>query len=140
MKMRVKTYSTTDPGVTRRETDHRAVARRAAADGIVLLKNENGLLPLKKGAKVALYGSGANRTVKGGTGSGDVNERERVTVYQGLLNAGITVTTEKWIADYDAAYQKAREDWREFLLAEGGKDMMNCLLLPPLYHARRTAH
>ena len=125
MKMRVKTYSTTDPGVTRRETDHRAVARRAAADGIVLLKNENGLLPLKKGAKVALYGSGANRTVKGGTGSGDVNERERVTVYQGLLNAGITVTTEKWIADYDAAYQKAREDWREFLLAEGGKDMMN---------------
>ena len=27
MKMRVKTYSTTDPGVTRRETDHRAVAR-----------------------------------------------------------------------------------------------------------------
>ncbi len=125
MKLRVKTYSTTDPGVTRRETDHRAVARRAAADGIVLLKNENGLLPLKKGAKVALYGSGANRTVKGGTGSGDVNERERVTVYQGLLNAGITVTTEKWIADYDAAYQKAREDWREFLLAEGGKDMMN---------------
>ena len=87
MKLRVKTYSTTDPGVTRRETDHRAVARRAAADGIVLLKNENGLLPLKKGAKVALYGSGANRTVKGGTGSGDVNERERVTVYQGLLNA-----------------------------------------------------
>ena len=65
------------------------------------------------------------RAVKGGTGSGDVNERERVTVYQGLLNAGITVTTEKWIADYDAAYQKAREDWREFLLAEGGKDMMN---------------
>ncbi len=135
MKMRVKTYSTTDPGVTRRETDHRAVARRAAADGIVLLKNENGLLPLKKGAKVALYGSGANRTVKGGTGSGDVNERERVTVYQGLLNAGITVTTEKWIAGPGglAGVPAGRR-------RQGHDELFPCLLLPSLYHARRTAH
>lgn len=125
MKPRVKTYSTTDPSVTQRELDNRAVARRAAAAGIVLLKNENHLLPLKKGKKIALYGSGANRTIKGGTGSGDVNERERVTVYQGLVNAGVEVTTTRWITDYDATYQKAREDWRDFLLAEGGKDMMN---------------
>lgn len=33
---------------------------------------------------MALYGAGAGRTIKGGTGSGDVNERERVSVFQGM--------------------------------------------------------
>ena len=59
------------------EQPHRALAREAAGEGIVLLKNE-GLLPLRKDSKIALYGAGASRTVKGGTGSGDVNERHSV--------------------------------------------------------------
>ena len=61
---------TTDNTVTKRELDNRKVARRAAAEGMVLLKNE-GILPLKEGTKIALYGVGASRTIKGGTGSGD---------------------------------------------------------------------
>ena len=69
---------TTDPKVQPWETEQRKVARRAAAEGIVLLKNEDNLLPLKAGSNVALYGAGAGRTIKGGTGSGDVNERENV--------------------------------------------------------------
>ena len=75
---------TTDPEVQPWETEHRKVARRAAAEGIVLLKNEDNLLPLKAGSNVALYGAGAGRTIKGGTGSGDVNERENVSVFQGI--------------------------------------------------------
>lgn len=55
---------------------------------MVLLKNE-GILPLKEGTKIALYGVGASRTIKGGTGSGDVNERETVSIYQGMKNARI---------------------------------------------------
>lgn len=54
---------TTDNTVTKRELDNRKVARRAAAEGMVLLKNE-GILPLKEGTKIALYGVGASRTIK----------------------------------------------------------------------------
>lgn len=104
---------TTDNKVTKRELDNRKVARRAAAEGMVLLKNEGQLLPLKEGSKVALYGVGASRTIKGGTGSGDVNERETVSIYQGMKNAGFEITTEDWIKDYDEQYQAARYAWRD---------------------------
>ena len=76
---------TTDNTVTKRELENRKVARRAAAEGMVLLKNE-GILPLKEGTKIALYGVGASRTIKGGTGSGDVNERETVSIYKEIKN------------------------------------------------------
>lgn len=52
--------------------EHIALSRRAAAEGSVLLKNENGVLPLEKGAKVALFGKASVDYVKGGGGSGDV--------------------------------------------------------------------
>ena len=59
------------------EEVHRALARRAAEEGIILLKNENHTLPLPSGCRIALYGTGALHTLKGGTGSGDVNARDR---------------------------------------------------------------
>ena len=105
-----KFSGTTDPKVQPWELEHRKVARRAAAEGIVLLKNEDHILPLKAGSKVALYGAGAGRTIKGGTGSGDVNERERVSVFQGMKNAGFQVTTEAWIESYDQIYENARQE------------------------------
>lgn len=52
--------------VSEREAHGRILARNAAGEGIVLLKNE-GALPIKE-KKIALYGSGARMTVKGGTG------------------------------------------------------------------------
>ena len=54
-----------------RELMHGKLARKAASEGIVLLKNE-GILPLKKDTAAALLGYGAEKTVKGGIGSGDV--------------------------------------------------------------------
>ena len=112
---------TTDPEVQPWETEHRKVARRAAAEGIVLLKNEDNLLPLEAGSNVALYGAGAGRTIKGGTGSGDVNERENVSVFQGIKNAGFQVTTEDWIASYDKIYENARQEWKRSILSKTGE-------------------
>lgn len=127
--LKERTFSgTTNPEVQPWETEHRQVAREAAAEGIVLLKNKDQILPLKSGSAVAIYGSGAGRTIKGGTGSGDVNEREKVSIFQGMKNAGYEVTNEEWIQSYDKIYEKARQDWKNDIVTRSGGnggDVMN---------------
>ena len=59
------------PPMSERETNGAEISRHAAAEGMVLLKNDNAVLPLASGQTVALFGNGAARTVRGGTGSGD---------------------------------------------------------------------
>ena len=98
-----------------RELEHGRLARRAAAGGIVLLKN-TGTLPLDLSAPVALFGSGASRTVKGGIGSGDVNNRANVSICQGLKDAGLRLTSENWLEDYEARYHAARAAWKQKVL------------------------
>ena len=100
-----------------REEKHRKLARRAAAEGIVLLKNE-GVLPLDPSAPIALFGSGADKTVKGGIGSGDVNNRESISVYRGVKDAGAAVVNEDWIRDYEKRWKEAREKWKEKILED----------------------
>ena len=100
-----------------RERVHGAFARRAAAEGMVLLKNE-GLLPLDASAAVALFGGGAVRTVKGGIGSGDVNNRENISICRGMKEGNITVTSEGWIRDYEQCYEAAREAWKKKVLED----------------------
>ena len=124
MKAKVRTFNgTTSPEVTQRETDHRKIAREAAAAGFVLLENKDHVLPLVKGSKVGLYGAGAIRTIKGGTGSGDVNERDSVNIFQGMKNAGYDVTSSEWLEDYDKCYVQARLDWKnEIFTKMNGND------------------
>lgn len=114
MKLRKRGYvGTASAEVTDRERKNGVLARRAAAEGFVLLKNEGNLLPLKKGIKLGLYGAGAIKTIKGGTGSGDVNNRASVSIYEGLVNAGFEVTSERWLKDYEICYEQARQDWKQ---------------------------
>ena len=75
--------ATTSDEITQRETNNSEFACYAATQGMVLLEN-NGALPIAKEGKVALFGAGVRHTVKGGTGSGDVNQRAIVTVEQGF--------------------------------------------------------
>ena len=64
--------------------EHIALSRSVAAEGMVLLKNDSNLLPLKKGAKVAVFGKAQYDYVKGGGGSGDVTVEYVRNIYDGL--------------------------------------------------------
>ena len=107
--MELLTKASYSENANERELRNRQVAYRAACEGIVLLKNE-GVLPLKA-EKIALYGAGAEFTTKGGTGSGEVNERYSVNVLQGFENRGCKVTTKPWLEDMRIAYKKAEEEF-----------------------------
>lgn len=95
------------------EAAHRALARRAAAESIVLLQNEGTVLPLAVGSRLAMYGAGALQMVKGGTGSGDVNARPAVEIYDGLQRAGFTVTNRAWLRRAADVYSATRAAWRD---------------------------
>ena len=81
---------------------HAAVARKAAGESIVLLRNEKEALPLKGNEKVALYGISAIDFVAGGTGSGDVNKAYVVNMQDAMENAGFTL--DKNLAEYYKAF------------------------------------
>lgn len=110
-----------DENVREYETAHRVIAREAASEGMVLLKNDNNLLPLEQGTKLAVYGPGVVRMIKGGTGSGDVNQREVVGICEGLRSAGFEITNEDWINEYCEIYQENRLKWRDELLERSHK-------------------
>lgn len=87
---------------------HAQFARTAAAEGLVLLKN-NDILPLDNAIKkVAAYGCTNYDVIAGGTGSGNVNRAYTVSLIEGLRNNGYTVdeTVLK-------AYKDYLDKWRE---------------------------
>ena len=90
---------------------HAAVTRQSAAEGMVLMKN-NEALPLKENVKnVALYGCTSYDFIAGGTGSGNVNHAYVVSLLDGLKNGGYTVSDEmkKAYEDYITAAKEARK-------------------------------
>ena len=42
---------------------------------------------------------------------GDVNTREVITVEQGMLDAGFTITSKAWLDAYDARFEKAKKEY-----------------------------
>ncbi len=87
-------------GLQDHERRHLTLLRKLAPECAVLLK-KRGDFPLPEPCDIAVYGAGARRTLKGGTGSGDVNSRFYVTVEQGLEEQGFRVTSKAWLRGFD---------------------------------------
>lgn len=109
-----KIYATQNPAITQREIDHMALSRSLAGECVVLMEN-HGALPLHGAGKLALYGNGARNTVRGGTGSGDVNTRSDITIEQGLERAGFQIMTKDWLDRQDAAHTQARKNYIDWI-------------------------
>ena len=77
---------------------HATVARKAAEESIVLLKNDNNTLPMKGNEKVALYGITAIDFFGIGTGSGEVNTAHVANMQEAMIAAGFTL--DKDLAEY----------------------------------------
>lgn len=93
--------------------EHINLSKEAAKEGMVLLKNNNGCLPLKRGTRVALFGKGTFDYVKGGGGSGDVTVSYIRNLYDGFKQLGYYPICEE-VADYYRAevekqYAKGKE-------------------------------
>ncbi len=125
-------YGFTDPNPSELELQNRALARKAAAEGFVLLKND-GVLSLKS-KKIALYGMGARKTVKGGLGSGSVEERYSINIEDGLKNAGFEITTRKWLDDYDAEYAATYQAYHD-MVEDKIAGLTNPMQIIPIAHS-----
>ena len=69
---------------------HAKIAYEAAAEGVILLKND-GALPLSGDHKVAVFGTGQIETVRGGTGSGWTYPRYVISILDGMRERKIKV-------------------------------------------------
>lgn len=100
-----------------------SVSRMAATEGMVLLKNENNVLPLAASKKIALFGNTSYDLIAGGTGSGDVNKAYVVSPDQGLSNGGYNV---------DASLKNTYEQYIKDQKQKRPKPPMPFMLPPPI--------
>ncbi|MBO5375097.1 MAG: glycoside hydrolase family 3 protein [Clostridia bacterium] len=95
-------------------------ARRAAADGMVLLKNENATLPISKDKKIALFGVASYQCFKLGWGSGDMLAQRIIQTNEALVDAGYTIEEQSdainkaWIEEHATEYQRVNRNWAEW--------------------------
>lgn len=86
---------------------HLALSRRAATEGMVLLRNNNGTLPLSKNEKIAMFGRNQTDTFKGGGGSADLWHIPVLNFADGIEEAGSVYMP---LLEKYRAYSKANED------------------------------
>ncbi|MDD3361612.1 MAG: glycoside hydrolase family 3 N-terminal domain-containing protein [Hespellia sp.] len=109
------------------EKKHLAQVLGNAAECTVLLK-KNGKFPVEKAGKVAAFGSGLRYTIKGGTGSGEVNSRQTFTIEEGLEKEGFEITSKKWLDAYDEVRTQAKKSFLKDLSKEAKEKKQNIIM------------
>ena len=119
------------PPLSEREIQGAAISKKAAVDGMVLLVNREGTLPLNPGP-VCLFGVGAVRTIRGGTGSGDpfnggltgggdanvdLSPRYHIQLLPAMQRAGFTVLNEKQLQAIGERYDEGLRNMKERVMA-----------------------
>ena len=110
---------------------HAAIAREAAEEGIVLLKNDAGALPLQGGKTVALFGVGSYALLAGGTGSGHVHRPYVVNPDEGLAAEGMRI--DETLARLYRNYLRRNPPRKTFL-----SDMLGTPGIPEMPLSRAT--
>lgn len=104
------------------ETKYAALARQAAAEGAVLLKNDGQALPFHGGEKISIFGRNQFAYYKSGTGSGGmVNTKYTTGILDALkeedliLNQSLMDVYQTWLKDhpYDTGNGWAQEPWSQ---------------------------
>lgn len=96
------------------------------AECCVLLRSD-GSFPLDGPCRIACFGAGAYDTVKGGTGSGEVNSRYSVTVEEALIDEGFTITNRSWHTEYKPFYEAAEKRFYQDIRRSAKKNKMNII-------------
>ena len=109
------------------EREHLAAIRGSLAECTVLLKSD-GSFPLAEAGDLALYGSGARQTLKGGTGSGEVNSRFFITAEEGLEQAGFRLTTKAWLDAYDRMRADEKKNFYKTLRKRAKQNHTNVII------------
>ena len=101
----------TGNGTITEETSDEAteLCENIAEEGIVLLKNEEGMLPLEGNSKLNVFGWASTNPCYGGTGSGSLSDAyETVSLLQGLENSGFSLNKE--LTDFYTDYRADRPE------------------------------
>ena len=122
------------------EKKHIGILRETLAECTLFLKRD-GQFPITAPGKIAAYGNGIRHTVKGGTGSGEVNSRYSVSVEEALKTAGFTIATSTWLDSYDKVLEKANKEFVKSIKALAKKkhtmaamEGMGVIMPEPEYH------
>lgn len=109
------------------EKKHTEAVKKSLAECTVLLKKD-GTFPLEQPGKIAAFGSGVRYTVKGGTGSGEVNSHYAVNIEEGLKQAGFEITTGAWLDAYDQTRIEAKKAFVRQMKAEAKAAHQNVMI------------
>ena len=119
------------PPLSEREIAGASISQKAAKEGMVLLRNRNRTLPLEPGA-ICLFGNGAARTIRGGTGSGDpfnggligggdwnvdLSPRYHIQLLPAMKEQGFTILNEAQLLKFGERYDEALLKMEERVMA-----------------------